>query len=117
MKRSEYFKRAADLYGSGKVSGEVYDAMIMNVDSFCDDEEDEDGYQGGLPDTYAEVEYSDFDNAMIMNADIFCDEEEDAYQGGLPPWYAEVEYSDFDSAEAVDGARFDDMNYLRYTER
>ena len=81
MKRSEYFKRAADLYGSGKVSGEVYDAMIMNADSFCDDEEDEDGYQGGLPDTYAEVGYSDFDNP-----------------------------------EAVDGARFGDMNYLRYTE-
>lgn len=80
MKRSEYFKRAADLYGSGQVSGEVYDAMIMN-------------------------------------ADIFCDEEEDAYQGGLPPWYAEVEYQDFDSPEAIDGARFDDMNYLRYMER
>ena len=83
MKRNEYFKRAADLYGSGQVSGEVYDAMIMNADIFCDDEEeDEDRYQGGLPDTYAEVEYSDFDNP-----------------------------------EAVDGARFDDMNYLRYTER
>lgn len=54
MKRNEYFKRAADLYGSGQVSGEVYDAMIMNADIFCDDEEeDEDGYQGGLPDTYA----------------------------------------------------------------
>ena len=29
MKRNEYFKRAADLYGSGQVSGEVYDAMMM----------------------------------------------------------------------------------------
>ncbi len=82
MKRSEYFKKAADLYGSGQVSGEVYDAMIMNAGIFCDDEEDE-----------------------------------DAYQGGLPPWYAEVEYSDFDNPEAVDGARFDDMNYIRYMER
>ena len=36
---------------------------------------------------------------------------------GLPKTYAEIEYEDFDSAEAVDGARFDDMNYLRYTER
>lgn len=82
MKRNEYFKRAADLYGSGQVSGEVYDAMIMNADAFCDDDEDEVGYEDGLPATYAEIEYSDFDNP-----------------------------------EAVDGARFDDMNYLRYTER
>ena len=35
----------------------------------------------------------------------------------LPSTYAEVEYDDFDNPEAVDGARFDDMNYLRYTER
>ncbi len=82
MKRSEYFKRALELYDSGQVSGEVYDAMIMNADEFCDDEEDEDGYHGGLPDTYAEIEYDDFDNP-----------------------------------EAIAGARFDDMNYLRYMER
>lgn len=82
MKRDEYFKRAADLYGSGQVSGEVYDAMIMNADVFCDDDEDRDGCEGGLPSTYAEIEYPDFDNP-----------------------------------EAVAGARFDDMNYLRYTER
>ena len=45
------------------------------------------------------------------------EEDEDGYQGGLPDTYVEVEYSDFDNPEAVDGARFDDMNYLRYTER
>ncbi len=82
MKRSEYLKRAADLYASGQVSGEVYDAMFMNADVFCDDDDDGDGYEGGLPATYAEIEYSDFDNP-----------------------------------EAVAGARFDDMNYFRYTER
>ncbi len=80
MKRGEYLKRAADLYGSSQVSGEVYDAMIMN-------------------------------------ADVFGDDGEDRYEGGLPPWYAEIEYSDFDNPEAVAGARFDDMNFLRYTER
>ncbi|MBD5504568.1 MAG: hypothetical protein HDR09_12800 [Lachnospiraceae bacterium] len=80
MKRDEYFTRALKLYDSGKISGEVYDAMIMN-------------------------------------ADDFCDEDEGVYQGGLPRTYAEIEYPDFDNPEAVLGARFDDMNYLRYTER
>lgn len=78
MKRDEYLKRALELYDSGQVNGEVYDAIIMNADTFCDDEEDE----GGLPETYAEIEYSDFDNP-----------------------------------EAITGAGFDDMNYLRYMER
>lgn len=55
-------------------------------------------------------------DSMIMNADEFCDEEDD-YEYGLPSTYAEIEYSDFESPEAVLGARFDDMNYLRYTER
>lgn len=36
---------------------------------------------------------------------------------GLPKNYAEIEYDDFESAEAIEGAKFDDMNYLRYTER
>lgn len=55
-------------------------------------------------------------DSMIMNADEFCDEEDDC-EYGLASTYAEIEYSDFDSPEAVLGARFDDMNYLRYTER
>lgn len=54
-------------------------------------------------------------DAMVMNADIFTDDTDE--HSNLPATYAEVEYSDFDSPEAVDGARFDDMNYLRYTER
>ena len=82
MKRNEYLKRALELHDSGRVSGEVYDAMIMNADVVCDDEEEEGGYRYGFPETYAEIEYSDFDNP-----------------------------------EAIAGARFDDMNYLRYTER
>lgn len=57
-------------------------------------------------------------DAGIMNADIFCDddEEEDAYSP-LPNTYAEIEYADMDAPEAILGARFDDMNYIRYTER
>lgn len=36
---------------------------------------------------------------------------------GLPSTYAEIEYDDFDSAKAIEGARWDDANYLRYMER
>lgn len=35
----------------------------------------------------------------------------------FPASYAEIEYSDFDNAEAIDGARFDDMNFNHYFER
>lgn len=78
MKMSEYLKRALEAYCEGRISGEVYDSMIEN-------------------------------------ADVFCDEDEREY--GLPSTYAEVEYDDFDNPEAILGARFDDMNYLRYIER
>lgn len=57
-------------------------------------------------------------DAAFMNADIFCDDDdEDDCYSNLPETYAEIEYDDFDSPEAVLGARFDDMNYLRYMER
>ncbi len=79
MTKEKYFQTAQKLFDCGEISGEVYDAMIMNADCFCD-EEDENRY--GLPDTYAEIEYNDFDDP-----------------------------------EAILGARFDDWNYLRYTER
>jgi len=42
---------------------------------------------------------------------------EDQLDERLPRGYAEITYSDFDNAEAIDGARFDDLNYLRYMER
>ena len=38
-------------------------------------------------------------------------------QEQIPRTYAEIEYDDFDDPEAIMGARFDDMNYLRYFER
>ena len=40
MSRSEYLEKAFEAYNSGRVSEEAYDAMIMNADAFCDDEED-----------------------------------------------------------------------------
>lgn len=54
MKKSEYLQRAFELLNDDKISEEVYDAMIMNSEVFC--EEDEEEY--GLPHTYAELEYS-----------------------------------------------------------
>lgn len=56
-------------------------------------------------------------DAMVQNADIFCEDDEDEDRYGLPETYAEIEYDDFDDPEAVAGARWDDLNYLRYTER
>ena len=78
MKRSEYFASVQEAYDSGRVTEEVYDAMMMNADIFCD---------------------------------------EDDYDDRLPSTYAEVEYDDFDSPEAIEGARWDDMNYMHYMER
>lgn len=78
MKKSKYLDRAFDLYNDGKIDEDTYDAMVMNADIFCDEDEE-------------------YDN--------------------LPSWYAEVEYDDFDDPEAIEGAKFDDMNYMRYSER
>lgn len=38
-------------------------------------------------------------------------------QEQIPATYAEIEYDNFDDPEAIMGARFDDMNFLRYFER
>lgn len=70
MKRSEYFQRALDAYNEGRISGEVYDCMAMNADEFCDEDEDE---EDGLPSTYAEVEYDDFDNPEAIAGAMFDD--------------------------------------------
>ena len=77
MKKSEYLQRATEAYDTGRVDAETYDAMLMNADIFCDEDEDD----------------------------------------RLPSYYAEVEYNDFDNAEAIEGAKFDDMNFRRYMER
>ena len=70
MKRNEYFKRALELYDSGQVSGEVYDAMIMNADCFCDEDDEEDEEDGyGLPRTYARLDFSPqaFEKAIAIS--------------------------------------------------
>jgi len=59
-------------------------------------------------------------DAGIMNADIFCDDDDEddcLYFPQIPETYAEIEYEDMDSPDAILGARFDDLNYMRYLER
>lgn len=79
MTRAEYMKRALDAWSAGRIDEETYDAMILNADVFCDEDDDTDER---LPDTYAEIEYEDFDDP-----------------------------------EAIEGAKWDDQNYLHYMER
>lgn len=67
MQRSDYLKRAMEAYDAGRIDGEVYDSMIKIADCFCDDEETQ------LPDTYAEIEYSDFDNAEARDGARWAD--------------------------------------------
>ena len=62
MKKDEYFRVASELYDSGKIDGEVYDAMVMNADEFCEDSDED----CNLPSTYAEIEYDDFDSLEAM---------------------------------------------------
>lgn len=80
MNRSEYMQRAFEAFNSGRIDADTYDAMLENADVFCEDEA-----AGGLPATYAEVEYT--------SEDFDC------------------------NPEAIDGARWDDANYLHYMER
>lgn len=80
MTRSEYLKTAFDLYNADKISEEVYDAMLMNIEEFIDEDEDD-----FLPDTYAEIEYT----SEQLESDPI----------------------------AIEGAKWDDMNYLHYLER
>ena len=38
MTRREYAKCSSDLYNSGKISEDTYDAMMLNIDCFVDEE-------------------------------------------------------------------------------
>lgn len=78
--KDEYFKIVQKLYDSGKISAEVYDAMWINADEFVDE-----GGDGRLPATYAEIEYT----SEQLESDPI----------------------------AIEGAKFDDMNYRHYMER
>ena len=79
MTKTAYFDNAQKLFSDGKVTEEVFWAMVEDADVFVDEDEDDD------------------------------------YR--LPRTYAEIEYDDWDSAEADMGARWDDMNYMRYMAR
>ena len=70
MKRSEYMKKAFEAFNEGKISEETYDAMVMNADIFCE-EDDDDRY--GLPRTYAEIEYDDTDSLEAYEGMKFDD--------------------------------------------
>ncbi len=81
MTRSEYMRHAFEAFNSGRVDEETFDAMLENIDVFCDEEDSD----KRLPESYAEIEYAS---------------------------------EDFESnPEAIDGARWDDMNYRHYMER
>lgn len=41
MKKAEYLQRALDLYNAGKIDAQTYDAMIMNAEIFCDEDDDD----------------------------------------------------------------------------
>ena len=41
MSRNEYLEEAFKLFNEGKISDGAYDAILMNVDEFTEDEEDE----------------------------------------------------------------------------
>jgi len=55
---------------------------------------------------------------ILENADAFCDDDDDE-EWGISNDYAEIDYDDriWDDPEAIDGSRWDDMNYLHYRER
>lgn len=60
---------------------------------------------------YARGEISQIAVDAVMNAF-------DSTEGSFPSdYHAEIDYGDREDAEAIDGMRFDDMNYLRYRER
>ena len=42
MSRNEYLEETFKLFNEGKISDSAYDAILMNVDAFTNDEEDED---------------------------------------------------------------------------
>lgn len=41
MKRAEYLLLAFEALNEGRIDEETYDAMVMNADIFCDNEESE----------------------------------------------------------------------------
>ena len=42
MSRNDYLEEAFRLFNEGKISDGAYDAILMNIDVFTEDKEDED---------------------------------------------------------------------------
>lgn len=73
MKRSEYMKRALTALDEGRITEQTYDAMLLNAEFFCDEDEEDDWRAGNLPETYAEIEYDDFDDPEAILGARFDD--------------------------------------------
>ena len=70
MTRSEYLRRALDLWSDGKITEEVYDSMVMNADIFCDDDDD---YDDRFSPSYCEIEYDDIESEEAVRGCAFDD--------------------------------------------
>lgn len=67
---------------------------------------------------YIKAESGCSDEQAMDKAYDLCDALDDMIrESNLPSTYAEIDYEDFDNPEAIDGARWDDMNYMHYMER
>lgn len=67
MKRDEYLKSAFDKFNKGEISAEVYDAILMNMDDFVDDEieHESDEYE-------SDCRYFVYDKNDNVISDGFC---------------------------------------------
>ena len=73
MTRSEYLKRALNALTECRITDEAYDAMLMNADIFCDDDDEDCDMYSQIPDTYAEIEYDDLDSPEAIAGMRFDD--------------------------------------------
>ena len=70
MTRTDFTMKALQLYEEGKISADVADAMIRNVDEFC---EEDNYWDDRLPEAYAEIEYPDMDTEEAYLGSRFDD--------------------------------------------
>lgn len=61
MTFTEYRNKLIEALDAGRIDEDAFNAAMDNADIFCDDDEDDDEY--GLPDTYAEIDYGDREDA------------------------------------------------------
>lgn len=59
MTRSECISSARKLFLEDRITEEAYNAIIDNVDAFCDED---DYWDDRLPASYAEIEYDDMES-------------------------------------------------------